>query len=179
MLDHDLVLKSGELYLVGNTPTDGSREHANGLYLRDTRHLCHFRVTVNGIEMETLSAVPHDATHGVVVSANPHFRSCDGEVIPAQHVLLEQAIKLDDRMYVNIILQNFYRLPVKLNLDLEIAADFRDLFDIRGFPDRRAASFAAPGLRTAKSRSVTRGWMASSRPPGWCLIGSRSSRSRS
>jgi len=150
MLEHDLVLKSGELYLVGNTPTDGSREHANGLYLRDTRHLCHFRLTVNGVEMETLSAVPHDATHGVIVSANPHFRSSDGEVIPAQHVLLEQAIKLDDRMYVNIILQNFYRLPVKLNLDLEIAADFRDLFDIRGFPRSERGKFRRPRIEDSE-----------------------------
>ena len=61
MLEHDLVLKSGELYLVGNTPTDGSRERATGLYLRDTRHLCLFRATVNGTVMEPLSAFPHDA----------------------------------------------------------------------------------------------------------------------
>jgi glycogen debranching enzyme len=150
MLEHDLVLKSGELYLVGNTPTDGSRERATGLYLRDTRHLCHFRVAVNGIDLETLSAFEHDATHGVVVGTNPHFRSCDGEVIPAQTVLLEEAIKLDDRMYVNIVLQNYYRQPVKLALDLEIAADFRDLFDIRGFPRSARGKFRRPRVEESQ-----------------------------
>src|SRR5687768_2369833 len=100
MLENDIVLKSGELYLVGNISTDGSRERATGLYLRDTRHLSRFRVTIDDLVPERLSAFPHNATHGAVISANPHFRSSNGEVVLAQQILLEQAIKLDDRLRV-------------------------------------------------------------------------------
>ena len=74
MLEHNLVLKSGELYLVGNIATDGSRERATGLYLRDTRHLSSFLVTLNGQSPEVLSAIAHDATHGAVVTSNKHYR---------------------------------------------------------------------------------------------------------
>jgi glycogen debranching enzyme len=147
MLEQDLVLKSGELYLVGNTPTDGSRERATGLYLRDTRHLALFRATVNGVRMERLSAFPHDAAHGVIVSANPHMRCTTGEIIPAQHILLEESIKLDDRMYVTIALQNFHRAEVQLALQLEMASDFRDLFDIRGFPRDERGTYCRPRVR--------------------------------
>jgi glycogen debranching enzyme len=147
MLEQDLVLKSGELYLVGNTPTDGSRERATGLYLRDTRHLALFRATVNDVVMQRLSAFPHDAAHGVIVSANPHMRCTTGEIVPAQHILLEESIKLDDRMYVTIALQNFHRAEVQLALQLEMAADFRDLFDIRGFPRDERGAFCRPRVR--------------------------------
>ena len=54
VLDHNLTLKSDELYLVGNIDTDGSRERATGLYLRDTRHLSRFLVTINGTRPERL-----------------------------------------------------------------------------------------------------------------------------
>ena len=39
MLNHDLVLKHNELYLVGESQSDGSGERATGLYVRDTRFL--------------------------------------------------------------------------------------------------------------------------------------------
>lgn len=146
VLENDIVLKSGELYLVGNISTDGSRERATGLYLRDTRHLSRFRVTINGLEPEVLSAFPLDATHGAVVSTNPHFRSTNGEVVLGQQILLEQAIKLDDRLRVTFTLQNFHRATVELSLQLEIAADFRDLFDVRGFPRDERGGWRTPQL---------------------------------
>ena len=146
MLENDVVLKSGELYLVGNISTDGSHERATGLYLRDTRHLNRFRVTINDLKPELLSAFPHNATHAAVISANPHFRSTNGEVVLAQQILLEQSIKLDDRLRVTFTVQNFHRAPVALTLKMETAADFRDLFDVRGFPRSERGRWLLPRL---------------------------------
>jgi hypothetical protein len=48
VLHHDLVLKHNELYLVGESQCDSSRERATGLYLRDTRFLSFWDLRVNG-----------------------------------------------------------------------------------------------------------------------------------
>lgn len=155
MLGNDFVLKSGELYLVGDISTDGSRDRATGLYARDTRHLNRFRITINGLEPEILSAFPHNATHGAVVSANTHFRSTNNEVVLAQQVLLEHTIKLDDCLRVTFALQNFHRSTVDLSLQFEIAADFRDLFDIRGFPRTARGAWQLPHI---DAREITFGY---------------------
>ena len=155
MLNYNLVLKSGELYLVGDIATDGSRERATGLYLRDTRHLSTFLVTINGLIPEVLSAIAHDATHGAVISTVPHFRSASGDVVLTQQILLEQSVKLDDRLRVNFTVQNFHRAPVTLSLELELASDFRDLFDVRGFPRAQRGKWRTPRV---DGREVTLGY---------------------
>jgi len=155
MLENDIVLKSGELYLVGNISTDGSRERATGLYLRDTRHLSRFRVTINDMEPELLSAFPRNATHGAIISANPHLRCNNGEVVLAQQILLEQSIMLDDRLRVTFTVQNFHRSAVALTLKMETAADFRDLFDVRGFPRSDRGTWRVPRL---DDREITFGY---------------------
>ncbi|MDP9369903.1 MAG: hypothetical protein M3Q03_16800 [Chloroflexota bacterium] len=71
MLDHNLLLKSDELFLVGNVSTDGSREDAAGLYARDTRYLSRFSSTINGARPELLSVQTHDATNATITHANP------------------------------------------------------------------------------------------------------------
>jgi glycogen debranching enzyme len=156
MLEHNLVLKSGELYLVGNIATDGSRERATGLYLRDTRHLSTFLVKLNGQQPEVLSANAHDATHGAVVTANRLFRSPNDEVVLPLQILLEQTVKLDDNLRMSFTLQNFHRAPVELALEIEIASDFRDLFDVRGFPRAGRGKLTQPVI---DGKSVTLGYV--------------------
>lgn len=134
MLGHNLLLKSDELFLVGNVPTDGSREDAAGLYARDTRYLSRFSVTINGARPETLSVHTHDATHATITNANPGLTLTDGAALAPHLLSLEQSVKLDDSLRVMAILQNFAKRVLPITLTFQIAADFRDLFDIRGFP---------------------------------------------
>ena len=146
MLDHDLVLKSDELYLVGNISTDGSRERATGLFVRDTRHLSRFFVTLNGTRPERLQVRLDDATRATVISANPLMRLESGVILPPQKVLIEQRVSLSDVFSVQFTLRNFGCETIELALGMAIAADFRDLFDIRGYPRVQRGSWNPPEL---------------------------------
>ncbi|HKG25273.1 MAG TPA: glycogen debranching N-terminal domain-containing protein, partial [Thermomicrobiales bacterium] len=134
MLDCNLVLKNDELFLVGDISTDGSGERATGLYLRDTRHLSRFRVTLNEVRPDQLSARTHGATTATVTTTNPQLRLADGKLLRPHLVLLEQQVRLGTGLQVTFVLQNFSTESLSLTLGLELGADFRDLFDIRGFP---------------------------------------------
>lgn len=134
VLDYNLVLKSDELYVVGTIVTDGSGERAAGLYLRDTRHLSRFRVLLNGASPEVLSAQATSATSATVIATNTAFLDGRGQQIRPHHLVLTQRVTLDTSLHVQIGLQNVALTAMSLGLDLEFDSDFRDLFDIRGFP---------------------------------------------
>lgn len=146
MLDHNLVLKSDEVFLVGNIATDGSGERATGLYMRDTRHLSHFVVRLNGELPARLSVRQHGATSATVTCANPMIRIDENEVVLPQRVLVEEEVSLDRSLRVRFRLQNFTRQQLPLTVTLEFGADFRDLFDIRGFPRHERGKSQRPKI---------------------------------
>ncbi len=132
MLDHDLVLKSDELFLVGDSTTDGSGEPATGLYARDTRHLSRFRPMLNRTPLDRLSAWVLAPTSASVVEANRPFPLPDCTVVQPQTVSIEQRIDLRAEVTVSHRVRNFTGRPAPLTFSILLAADFRDLFDIRG-----------------------------------------------
>jgi glycogen debranching enzyme len=146
VLDYNLVLKHNELYSVGNITTDGSGERAVGLYVRDTRHLSHFATFLNGLEPSTLSIHQHSATTATVTGANPMLPLGDeGGVLPHQ-ILVRQEVELGDCLWVRFELHNYTRRSIPLTLGLEFSADFRDLFDIRGFARGQRGDLLQPRI---------------------------------
>lgn len=134
MLDHDLVLKSDELFLVGDSNTDGSGEPATGLYVRDTRHLSRFRLALNGTPLDRFSARVLGSTTASIVEANGVFDLPDGTTVRPHTIAVEQRVELGDAAQIALRARNFGGRRLSLQLSLRLAADFRDLFDIRGFP---------------------------------------------
>lgn len=150
MLDHNLVLKCNELYSVGDISTDGSGERATGLYLRDTRHLSRFSVSLNGARPETLSVRQHGAARAIVTSANPLLVLGPSDVILPQQIALTEHVSLDDRLHVRFDVHNFSRRSVRLELAMEFSSDFRDLFDIRGFARSERGVVKRPTMHDAE-----------------------------
>ncbi|MGH2562162.1 MAG: amylo-alpha-1,6-glucosidase [Thermomicrobiales bacterium] len=144
MLDHDLVLKADELFLAGEIATDGSGERATGLYLRDTRHLSHFAVSVCGTPLERLSARVHDPRRAIVTLTNGLLHLANREVIRPHTVAVREEIVLDATLEVTLTIQNFGPVSVPLMLAIELAADFRDLFDIRGMSRAKRGTCLQP-----------------------------------
>ena len=139
MLHQDLVLKHNELYLAGEETSDSSRERATGLYMRDTRFLNFWDLRVNGAPLEPLEVRVLGPDRAVVVAANRAL-AADGQritepVLPLT-VAVEQHVELGADLRVRIVLSNYSGRVLRLSLSLEIGGDFRDLFDIRGFPHR-------------------------------------------
>ena len=177
MLHQDLVLKHNELYLVGEDTSDSSQERATGLYLRDTRFLNFWGLRVNGAPLEPLEVRAVGPDRAVLIEANGAL-AADGQritepVLPLT-VAVEQHIELGADLRIRIILTNFSGRLLPLSLSLEIGCDFRDLFDIRGFPSReRGGTYISPmqlpdGLAlgyTDRSGATTRLLVSFSRSP--------------
>ncbi|HEU4688250.1 MAG TPA: glycogen debranching N-terminal domain-containing protein, partial [Vicinamibacterales bacterium] len=148
MLHQDLVLKHNELYLVGEDTSDSSRERATGLYLRDTRFLSSWDLRVNGTPLEPLEVRVLGPDRAVIVEANGTL-AADGQritepVLPLT-VAVEQHVELGADLRIRIVLSNYSGRLLPLSLSLEISGDFRDLFDIRGFPHReRGGTYVSP-----------------------------------
>ena len=144
MLDHDLVLKADELFLVGEIQTDGSGESGKGLYLRDTRHLCRYDVKLAGEQLDVLAVHPHDATSATAVMANAWMPDIGGAPLPKHMVMVREHIELNDRLCVVYELKNFGLRPLSITFSMEFSADFRDIFDIRGFARTERGLLRAP-----------------------------------
>ncbi|MDP9362666.1 MAG: amylo-alpha-1,6-glucosidase [Chloroflexota bacterium] len=157
MLDYNLVLKSDELFLVGDSTTDGSGEPATGLYARDTRHLSRFRMMLNRTPLDRLSARVLAPTLASIVEANRPFAFPDGTVVPPQTVSVEQRVDLGAEVRVSLMVRNFTGRPAPLTLSIRLAADFRDLFGIRGFPRQARGRFTDP---RSEGNDVVLGYVA-------------------
>lgn len=140
MLDQDVVLKSDELFLTGEVtarPTSPEEESASGLYLRDTRHLSRFDVTLGGRPLRTLAVRTLSGAEAVITGGNQAIELEEERLWPLT-VAVEQRIEIGSDLRVRITVQNHAGRPIALPLTLGWAADFRDMFDVRGFhPEAR------------------------------------------
>lgn len=150
MLDHPLVLKKDELFLVGRDALNETAEYGAGLYIRDTRHLSHFGLTLNGQRLDLLSARMLDGGFAVVTSTNQGFALADGSMVMPLTVSVEEQIGLDAGLHVRFVVRNFHPSALTIDLRLEMAADFRDLFDVRGFPRTKRGTSLTPVLAPAR-----------------------------
>ena len=127
------ALKQGDTFVVadacGNITGEG-----DGLFHDDTRLLSQFRLTVAGRPLELLGgAVGED---NVVFTANLTNRPLPpiGGQSTRQGVIHVERSRLiwEDRLYERLRLRNYGLSEAHLPLRLEFAADFRDMFEVRG-----------------------------------------------
>ena len=132
------ALKSGDTFMVadanGNVLGEG-----DGLFHEDTRLLSRWRMTVGGHPPSLLSAsVSHDNVMFTSNLTNRPLPPLGGRSMPEGVIHIERTRLLwHDRMYERIELTNFASVEATIPIELEFAADFRDMFEVRGM--RRAA----------------------------------------
>ncbi len=133
MPEHDLVLKSKLLFYLGESQLDPSRARAAGLYARDTRHLNNISAELDGAGLEVLATTVHHATAATITSTNPSLMLNDQSLLLSHQVSIEQRVSLDAGLHIAYVMQNYSRRVIDLAFGLHFSADFRDLFEIRGF----------------------------------------------
>ena len=132
------ALKSADTFMVadanGNVLGEG-----DGLFHEDTRLLSRWRMTVGGRPPSLLSAsVSHDNVMFTSNLTNRPLPPLGGRSMPEGVIHIERTRLLwHDRMYERIALTNFAAVEATIPIELEFAADFRDMFEVRGM--RRAA----------------------------------------
>ena len=130
------ALKHGDTFAVFNDNGDvaGGALNPAGLYYRDTRHLSHFAVSIDGQRPLLLSSNLQDDNAVLSVDlANPDLHRAGRLTLPRDTIHVRRTTFLwQGACYVRLALHNFDRQPHRILLGLEFAADFRDLFEIRG-----------------------------------------------
>src|SRR5487761_43418 len=136
------ALKHGDTFAVFNDNGDiaGGASGPAGIYHRDTRHLSRFVLSVDGERPLLLSSnLQDDNTVLSVDVTNPDLHRPGHLTLPRDTIHLRRTTFLwQGACYMRLALHNFDRQPHRVGLALEFAADFRDLFEIRGsIRDRR------------------------------------------
>jgi glycogen debranching enzyme len=148
-----LTLKDDDLFLVidtlGNISgcLEGTLPASLGLFCRDTRFLSRLELQIDGKAPILLSS---DARKGFVLSVlctNPSL----SEQIPVQTVAIEREIVLNGGLFEEIRLSNHSTQPIHFELSLSFAADFVDLFEIRGFGRDRRGQLLHPVPQSIES----------------------------
>jgi len=147
-----VVLKEGGTFLVADAWGDITGEHGSGLYERDTRYLSRFVLTVNGHR-----PVPRTTTRPgpAVVSTRA---AVPGRCSDADRLIVHRSAVVDEALHVNVMLRNSAPAERRVRVTLTIAADFRDMFAVRGFYEGKwRGTVLAPEMdeRTVRFRYET------------------------
>ncbi|HEV2161943.1 MAG TPA: amylo-alpha-1,6-glucosidase [Stellaceae bacterium] len=140
------ALKYGDTFAVfdDNGDVAGGALNPAGLYYRDTRHLSHFVLSVDGERPLLLSSTVRDDNAVLSVDlANPDLHRGGRLTLPRDTIHVRRTAFLwRGACYLRLAVHNFDRQPRSIRLGLEFAADFRDLFEIRGSVRERRGTLA-------------------------------------
>jgi len=137
-----ITLKDDLIFLV----SDRAGEITNGpegfgLYLQDTRYLSRLELRINGEKPQLLSQTADynlAATFRLSANYQVQLDEQDSTIAPAW-TLAAHAVGIARRRFVkggmveNLEITNFHAQPVKVILELQLGADFLDIFEVRGF----------------------------------------------
>lgn len=127
------VLKEGDTFLVADAFGDVTGE-GDGLFHNDTRLLSTFRLLMDGLQPALLSsAVSQDNAFFTANMTNHPLPPLGETSMPEGVIHLERRRFLwDARVYERISLANYSDEAARVPIQLLYAADFRDMFEVRG-----------------------------------------------
>lgn len=128
-----LTLKDDDLFLIIdtlgnisaclNSPAEGSL----GLFCQDTRFLSRLELQIDGYSPILLSSDARKGFALTVLCTNPRLPT----VLP-ESIALEREIVLNNGLFEEITVTNYGTTIANFELSLSFAADFADLFEVRG-----------------------------------------------
>lgn len=122
-----VVLKEGGTFLVADARGDITGEQGSGLYEHDTRYLSRFILTIDG----------HRPVVGTSTRPGPAVVSMRASVAQRRSnagcLRVHRSAVVNDALHVNVTLRNPSPAARRVRVTLTMAADFRDMFAVRGF----------------------------------------------
>jgi glycogen debranching enzyme len=135
-LAETVVIKDGNVFMIalrdGRLPAD--ERHPLGLWFRDCRFLCAHELRVGG-ELPTLltasDAAGREAVHELT---NPGLPLPGGALLPAEslRIRIHRRAEAAGALRQRIAVRSYHREPVRLPLELRLAADFEPMLELRG-----------------------------------------------
>jgi glycogen debranching enzyme len=141
-----LAVKEGDTFLYSDNAgdLDDRKEFGLGLYHRDTRFLSHFRMWLSGREPVLLSSSSERGYLAHVDLTNPDLFEDEELIVPQQTLNVRRARTIMGRVFERVRVKNYNSLPVRLTITFSLAADFADIFEVRGFVRERRGHMEPP-----------------------------------
>ncbi|MBO9498066.1 MAG: amylo-alpha-1,6-glucosidase [Novosphingobium sp.] len=124
---------------------------SEGLYHRDTRHLSHYYLTINGNVRPILlsSSLRDDNSVLTIDVTNPDIAGESGSTLQNDLLHIRRMRFLSEsRLYERMTLTNYQDVPATVSLELHFASDFADLFEVRGATRIRRGERLQPAVGT-------------------------------
>jgi len=141
-----LATKEGDTFLYSDIEgnLDDRKEFGLGLYHRDTRFLSHYRMKLSGRDPVLLSSSSERGYMSAVDLTNPDLYDDDHLAVPQQTLNVRRVRVIAGRVHERIRVKNYNAAPVHLTVSLSMAADFADIFEVRGLRRDRRGHFRPP-----------------------------------
>ncbi len=152
------TLKHDDMFAVFDHYGDilGSERNPEGLFRGDTRHLSHFRLTLDNRRLLLLSSTVQDDNRLLTADlANPDISRRGRVVLRRDTIHIGRAKFLwRNACYERLRLRNFGLERHKIRLRIDFAADFADVFEVRGHsrPRRGAVVVEQPNGHSVRFR---------------------------
>ena len=142
-----LVLKHDEAFLVANRRGDlPNLPHTEfGFYVDGTRFLRRMELKLHGHRPLVLNAgVAEDAMQAAVDLTNPDVALGPQVLLPGRSLRIARRLTVrGGQLYQLLLVEAFNREPIDISLTIHFAADFVDVFEVRGHPPRAPGPGAA------------------------------------
>ncbi len=139
------VVKDGPTFFMSDDFGDAPRGNhaALGLYHRDTRFLSLFELAVNEIKPILLHSSTERNYSQVIELSLPVPVEVDGH-LRVDHVSLHRSRVISGSLYERIRIRNYGLRRQTLRMTLDFAADFLDIFEVRGIQRERRGQLQPP-----------------------------------
>ncbi len=144
-----VVIKDGEPFFIcppsGQVPV--GHGHGFGLYHHDTRFVAGYELTIAGIHPNTLAATAVEGNRMELELTMPDVELPDGRSIGKERLAIHWQRQLDGStatLHDRITIRNYDPDGARLPIHLSFAADFEDIFAIRGLLDERPGAIHDP-----------------------------------
>lgn len=118
-----------------------------GLYHADTRHLSHLQLAINGHRPMVLRSGLRDDNAALICDlSNPDFHDAQGQRLLRHDSIHIRRVRLlwDSSAHERIAIKNFDHDPQRIRITLSFAADFADIFEVRGSVRLKRGRIEAP-----------------------------------
>src|SRR5205807_205592 len=103
-----------------------------------------YELTLSGLRPQLLSSFGELNFMTNLQLANPAMQDDEGRALAPRTLSVRRNRFLREGLHERIGLYNYNPFPVRLSLRLLVGADFRDMFDVRGYADRTARGTIRP-----------------------------------
>ncbi len=143
-----LVIREGGVFLLtdGDGQVARGNRNGHGLYYRDMRYVSGYELTFANTRPIVLLSTAELGYASEQVMTNPAMVDSDGKRIPRGALHLVRTRVVDGGVAERLQVHNHSTTSISIELQYRLAADFADIFEVRGWEAERRGETRAPGF---------------------------------